>query len=96
MNRVDMKHRLKDLAKPLKDEHFCSLFTKEELSLMKYLYLEKLEQWWVAEELGVSIPTLTKWHNNCVDQIISYFYYEQDKLLHGEDNKFKRYFYKDV
>lgn len=92
MNRKDMKKRLKELAKPIKSELFTELFTKEELALMSYLYLDKVDQWWAADELGISVPTLTKWHKNCLDQVVSYFNFEYYKFKSGEMSKFERYF----
>ena len=88
-----MKRTLKKLAKPVKTELFTDIgFTEDALALMKYLYLDKINQWWVADELGISIPTLTNWHNNCIEQVISYFNFEKCKFLQGKDNKFEMYF----
>ena len=93
MKRQQMKKTLRSLDKPVKKELFNNLeFTKDELALMKYLYLDEIEQWWVADELSISIPTLTNWHNNCIEQVISYFNFEKYKYEHGEDSEFLKYF----
>ena len=67
-------------------------YTEEELALMKYLYLDNLVQWWIADELGISIPTLNIWHRNCINQLISYFNFEKYKYDNGEINEFIKYF----
>lgn len=96
MKRQEMKRTLKQLAKPVKNELFEEVgFTKDEMLLMKYLYIDKIEQWWVSDELGISLPTLTNWHNNCIEQLISYFNFEKYKMDNKEDNKFQRFFNKN-
>ena len=45
MKRQEMKRTLRKLCKPVKKELFNDLnFTKEELALMKYLYIDDIEQ----------------------------------------------------
>lgn len=93
MDRLDMKRTLRNLAKPVKKDLFNEIdFTQEELDLMKFLYIDKINQGWVSDELGISIPTLTLWHNNCIEQIISFYNYELYKLNHNQENCFEKYF----
>ena len=88
-----MKRILRGLAKPIKKDLFNKLeFTEDELALMKFLYIDRINQGWVADELGISIPTLTSWHNSCVEQVISFYNYEKYKLDHSEENCFAKFF----
>ena len=93
MKKQQMKRTLKSIAKPVKKELFTEVgYTEEELKLMTYLYIDKIEQGWVSDELGVSLPTLTRLHNNCIQQLISFFNFEKYKLDHHEQNNFSKYF----
>ena len=69
-----MKKALRLIAKPVKNELFIEVgYSNEEFLLMKYLYVDKINQGWISDEIGISIPTLTKMHNDCIDQLVSYF-----------------------
>lgn len=93
MQKQEMKKFLKEIAKPVKTELFSEIgYSEEELKLMKYLYIDKINQGWVSDELGISIPTLTKWHNNCIAQMINFFNYHKFKLQNNENNSFNKYF----
>ena len=93
MHKKEMKKVLKSIAKPVKKELFNEVgYNAEELLLMKYLYLDKINQSWISDEIGISIPTLTKMHNGCIDQLISYFYFEKYKQDHMQENSFDKYF----
>ena len=93
MKKQEMKQLLREIAKPVKKELFQELdYTEEELKLMKFLYLDQINQGWVSDELGISIPTLTKIHNNCIAQLISYFNYQKYKKEHNEQNTFDKFF----
>ena len=94
MNRKGIKRVLRSSARPIKIDLFKEVgFTEEELKLMKYLYIDKINnQFWIADELGISLPTLTNWHNNCIDQVLSFFNYQLYKFEHHEENCFSKYF----
>ena len=93
MKKQEMKQLLREIAKPVKKELFQELdYTEEELKLMKFLYLDQINQGWVSDELGISIPTLTKIHNNCIAQLISYLNYQKFKKEHNEQNTFDKFF----
>lgn len=88
-----LKKILKQIAKPVKYDLFNEVgYNKEELELMKYLYIDRIEQNWVCDEMGISIATLTNWHNNCINQLRSFFNYEKYKKDHNELNSFEKYF----
>lgn len=94
MQRTEMKQIVRKLAKPITRDLFNELeYSEEELKLMEYLYIDKVRnQYWVADELGISLPTLTKIHNNCIDQMISFYNYQCYKKNHHEDNCLDKYF----
>ena len=98
MNRQNMKRVLRKSSKPVKTDLFNEVgFTEEELQLMKYLYIDKINnQFWVADEMGISLPTLTNWHNNCIDQLLTFYNYQFYKSSHNEENCFDKYFAKIV
>ena len=88
-----LKKILKQIAKPVKFDLFKEVgYSEEELALMKFLYIDKIEQGWVSDELGISIATLTNWHNNCLKQLRSFFNYEKYKMENNQENSFKKYF----
>lgn len=93
MERQEMKRLLKSISKPVKLELFKEIgYSKEEITLMEYLYIEKIEQPWVCDEMGMSQPTLTKKHNDCIKQLLNYFNYQKYRLDNHEDNTFNKYF----
>ena len=94
MYRQEMKKILKTIAKPVKRDLFEEIgFNAEELALMKYLYIDNVKnQDWVCDELGISIATLTKWHNQCINQLINFFNYQKYKLDNSETSCFGKYF----
>ena len=88
-----MKRVLKGIARPAKLELFEQLYTREEIILMKYLYVDKIRnQAWISDEMGISLPTLTAMHNHCMDQLVSYYNYQKYKHEHNEDSSFVKYF----
>lgn len=93
MQKQQMKRALKKISKPVKKELFKEVgFTDEEILLMQYLYIDKINQPWVSDELGISLPTLTKLHNTCIEHIISFYNFEKYKHDHNECNCFNKYF----
>ena len=92
MQRQEMKRILKSISKPVKKELFREIYTNEELLLMEYLYIDKINQPWISDELNISMRTLTKLHNNCIDQLINFYYFESYKSLHNEPSCFNKYF----
>ena len=88
-----LKKILKQIAKPVKFDLFKEIgYNEEELALMKYLYIDRIDQYWVCDELGISLATLTNWHNNCIKQLRSFFNYEKYKMENKQDNSFNKYF----
>lgn len=93
MDQRAMKRLLRQIAKPVKRDLFKEVgYNEDELALMKFLYIDKIEQGWVSDELGMSIPTLTNWHNDCIKQLISFFNYEKFKLDNNEESLFNKFF----
>ena len=94
MNKQEMKRVLRKKAKPVNLDLFNAIgFNEEELKLMKYLYIDKIKnQYWISDELGISLPTLNNLHNSCINQAISYFYYEKFKQENGEKSLFQKFF----
>lgn len=94
MKRQEMKKVLRNISNPVKRDLFTELeYTEEELKLMKYLYIDRIKnEYWVSDELGISLPTLINWHNNCIEQLISFFNYQKYKKENNEENCFDRYF----
>lgn len=88
-----MKQLLRIFSKPAIKELFNTVeFTDEEISLMKYLYVDKINQNWVADELGMSQSTLTNKHNDCINQVINFYEYQKYKKENNEQNCFYKYF----
>lgn len=84
---------LRKIAKPVKRDLFQEVeFNQEEQALMQYLYIDNINQGWVSDELGISIPTLTKWHNDCIEQLVTFFNFQKYKLDNLENNCFNKYF----
>jgi hypothetical protein len=93
MELQKLKKILKQIAKPVKFDLFKEVgYNEEELALMKYLYIDRIDQGWVSDELGISLATLTNWHNSCMKQLRSFFNYEKYKMENNQDNSFKKYF----
>ena len=88
-----MKRALKSISKPVKQDLFTEVgYTQEELTLMKYLYIDRINQNWVSDTMGISIPTLINWHNQCIEQLINFYNYEKYKLDNGENSCYNKYF----
>lgn len=87
-----MKKVLKEIARPVKKELFEMVYTEDELIMMLYLYMDRIDQSWVCDELGISLPTLTKKHNECLKQMINFYNYEKFKKDNNEFNSFLKYF----
>lgn len=94
MNKIEMKRLLRKAAKPVNLDLFHEVgFNEEELKLMNYLYIDrKRNQYWVSDELGISLPTLTCMHNSCIEKVISYFYFEKFKEEKGQDSSYNKFF----
>lgn len=94
MDKKKMKQILRKSANPVNLDLFNEVgFTNEELQLMKYLYIDRIKnQYWVSDELGISLPTLTNMHNHCVEQLISFFYFEKFKDENGQSSLFQKFF----
>jgi hypothetical protein len=90
-----MKKVLKDIARPAKKELFETVYTEDELLMMLYLYVDRIDQSWVCDEMGISLPTLTKKHNACLKQMINFYNYEKFKKDNNELNIFAKYFNSD-
>lgn len=92
MKKKEMKHYLKKLPKPIKKELFNELFNEEEKQLMLYLYIDRINQSWVSDELGISVSTLTKYHNSCLNQVVAFYEFEKLKKVNNEPNSYDKYF----
>ena len=95
MNKKQMKKVLKETARPVKKELFEAVYTEDELLMMLYLYVDRIDQPWVCDELGISLPTLTKKHNECLAQMINFYYFEKFKKDNNEASTFSKYFTDD-
>lgn len=91
--RKQFKRALKRMANPVRQELLEELkFTQEEIDLMNYLYKDRTNQFWVADEMGISVSTLTNLHNTCIDKIINFFGFQKIKYEKGEINSFLKFF----